>query len=42
MLSEEDDDLIILANEGLKDLAKLGCERFVKTWSFMVKFIYFF
>ena len=28
MLSEDDDDLILLAHEGLKDLVSLGCERF--------------
>ncbi len=31
LLADDDFDLILLANEGLKDLACLGCERFAKT-----------
>ncbi len=42
LLADDDDDLILLANEGLKDLAQLGCERFAKTWSYLVKFMHFF
>ena len=34
LLTDDDDDLILLANKGLKDLAKLGCERFAKRWEF--------
>ncbi len=30
LLADEDFDLILLANEGLKDLAHLGYERFAK------------
>ncbi len=41
MLSEDDDDLILLAHEGLKDLVSLGCERFAYKCWFVVKFIHF-
>ncbi len=37
-LSEDNDELIILANEGLKDLASLGSERFAKECSILCKF----
>ncbi len=30
LLADNNYDLILLANEGLKDLAALGCERFTK------------
>ena len=30
LLADDNFDLILLANEGLKDLAHLGCERFAK------------
>ncbi len=30
LLADDDFDLILLVNEGLKDLAHLGCERFAK------------
>ena len=41
LLADDDDDLVLLANEGLKDLACLGCKRFAKTWSIVVKFVNF-
>ena len=31
LLADDDFDLILLANKGLKDLTCLGCERFAKT-----------
>ncbi len=34
LLADDEDDLILLANEGLKDLAKLGTERFAKNVPF--------
>ncbi len=31
MLADDHDEIILLANEGLKDLAQLGSTRFAKT-----------
>ncbi len=38
LLADDEDDLILLANKGLKDLAKLGCERFAENLCFVIKF----
>ncbi len=40
-MCDDDDDLVLLAFEGLKDLAKLGSERFAKTVCFVVKLVHF-
>ncbi len=38
MLAEDDDDIVLLANEGLRDLAHLGSERFAKNHAFCCQF----
>ena len=41
LMCDDDDDLVLLAFEGLKDLAQLGSERFAKTLIFVVKLVHF-
>ena len=41
LLCDDDDDLVLVAFEGLKDLAQLGSERFAKTACFVVNLVHF-